>query len=122
VIMRFDAPVSGPCQAGFDYGETEDYCLVLAIPTSVVERDPMASVMVFPDPADGEIFFDLSGFPQGMMHLDVIDNAGRVVIRQGVQQGNRVMVDTRRLAPGMYAYHLSSPAGQAARGRFMVAR
>ncbi len=120
IVMKFNSAVSGPCADNYNYGETEDYCLQLVAPnTSIVETEG-SSLKVFPDPADRDIFFDLSGpHANGIHTITILDNSGRVVATKKMVNG-RATMSTAFLADGLYIYRIDSASGELGRGKFIV--
>jgi serine protease len=120
VVMHYDVPVDGPCVAGYDYGETEDYCITLMVPTSVQGTVAPAAINVYPDPADTEIFFNIPGdHADGPLMILVMDNTGRSVAREQVGTG-RSSIATAHLANGMYVYRVVLREQEIGRGKFIV--
>lgn len=120
VIMRYNAAPTDGCQDGYDYGETEDYCVTLNSTVSVAELNNGMQVTVFPDPADRDIFFDISTpGTKGAVVIDVLDNSGRLVARKAVQQG-RATITTAWLEEGMYIYSVKQGGEEMKRGKFVV--
>lgn len=114
VVMSYGDPVSDGC-AGYDFGETEDYCIALTVGTGVAEVDG-GGVAVFPNPADAAVSFTAPG---GTADLLVLDGAGRQVARQALVNG-RLTLATTGWSEGLYVYRLLRNGTDMARGRFVV--
>ncbi len=120
VIMVFDQAATSGCDDGYDYGETEDYCVTLAdANTGINEASPGVFVDHFPDPADQEVQFLLHG-ANGDLSLQLVDNAGRVVEQRRASNG-LITVGTARLAEGLYLFRALQDGREVARGRLVVA-
>ncbi len=120
VVMKYNAaPVDG-CEDGYAYGETEDYCVTLNSTVGVDDLANSTSIKVFPDPADRDIFFDITGpAANGTLTIDVLDNSGRIVARKAVQQG-RATITTAWLEEGLYIYSVKRGDQELQRGKFIV--
>lgn len=121
VMMIFDDDGGTGCTDGYDYGETEDYCVDLVDNISAITENSMAAqVQFFPNPADRDIFFDISGIRAGAaLRIDVLDELGRIVASKNVEQGHAT-ITTAWLADGLYAYRLTDKGAEVARGKFEV--
>lgn len=120
VVMKYNGePVDG-CEDGYSYGETEDYCVTLNSSVGLTDLVNGTTVSVFPDPADRDIFFDITGpYASGQLTIDVLDNSGRLVARKAVQHG-RATITTAWLEDGMYFFSLKQGADELKRGKFTV--
>jgi hypothetical protein len=118
VVMSYQNPVTEAC-GGFDYGETEDYCVELQGTVGVQDLANERVVSVFPSPADRTIFFDLTEVVNGPLTITVLDESGRVVARKPLQNG-RATLTTADLADGLYIYRITGTDREVATGRFMV--
>lgn len=118
VVMKYNTPPANGCTDGYDYGETEDYCVTLQGADAVGELST-AGILTYPNPAVQQITFDLSGstFAEGV--VEVLDNTGRTVVRQPLRNG-RALVNTGSMANGSYAYRIVLGGAQGLRGRFQV--
>jgi hypothetical protein len=121
VIMLYDDPTAMGCTNGYDYGETEDYCVNLVENTTGVGEGPTSGqVRLFPNPSDNEVFFDLSGIGAGStLRIDVLDGIGRTVASQNLDQG-RATITTSALANGLYVYRITRSGVEVASGKFQV--
>jgi hypothetical protein len=119
VVMKYNgAPVNG-CEDGYDYGETEDYCVTLTGSVGVNELGD-ALVSVYPNPADQQLFLEITGaFGPASLSVDVLDNSGRLVMSRTIQHG-RSTLPTATLAEGLYTYVVKGEGTREARGRFIV--
>jgi hypothetical protein len=121
VIMLYDDPTAVGCTNDYDYGETEDYCIDLALNTTSVGEGPTsAQLRVFPNPSDREIFFDATGIGAGAsLRIDVLDGIGRTVASNAMDQG-RATLTTTELANGLYVYRITRSGVEVASGKFQV--
>jgi hypothetical protein len=92
-----------PASCGaYDYGEVEDYCIVLD-PTISVSEINENNLLVFPNPADD--FIDLS-FNSSIQSVEVINALGQVVI-----SGSNVRrLNVQSLTSGWYCVRVKSNA------------
>ncbi|HMQ75631.1 MAG TPA: S8 family serine peptidase [Flavobacteriales bacterium] len=122
VIMVYDAAATSGCEDGYDFGETEDYCVTLVDPnTGIAELSAGVMVQHFPDPADRDVFFNVYGAAgQGPVTIELLDNAGQVVERRSSANG-RITLTTAWLADGLYFYRAVQNGRELGRGKLMVA-
>ena len=121
VMMLFNDDGAIGCTDGYDYGETEDYCVDLVDYISGI-GETMTSVQVqfFPNPSDRDIFFDATGIVAGAsLRIDVLDELGRTVASKAMDHG-RATITTAWLADGLYVYRLTDSGAEVARGKFEV--
>ncbi|MFT3884259.1 MAG: S8 family serine peptidase [Flavobacteriales bacterium] len=117
VIMRYSSPVSSGCADRYDFGETEDYCVLLRHGTMGINGQAVSTARVYPIPANEQVMFNA---PVGIGDVWVTDAAGRPVAHTSVRNGH-AMLDTSVLAAGTYLYRISGTAGPLLRGTFVVA-
>jgi hypothetical protein len=121
VVMKYNtAPVDG-CADGYDYGETEDYCVTLQSADAISEPPGGDAVALYPNPAVQEITFDLNASADRDGVVQILDNTGRILLRQRLQNG-RAVVNTGNMASGSYLFHLVSGRARTFRGTFQVQR
>jgi hypothetical protein len=121
VVMKYNGSPANGCEDGYDYGETEDYCVTL---NSTVGMDALSDgsrITAYPNPTDRVLFIDVAGplANSGALSIDVLDQSGRLVRSGAVLQG-RTSVSTAFLAEGMYAFVLKRDGEPVHRGRFTV--
>lgn len=117
VVMRYDAPAVDGCTS-FSEGETEDYCVTIELNTGVNDGQRQQAT-IFPNPADEQLTLL---WPQAQgERLQVLDAAGRVVLQHRLT-GERTLLSTVALAPGLYVYRILHQGLEQAQGRFVVAR
>ncbi|QQR87858.1 MAG: S8 family serine peptidase [Flavobacteriales bacterium] len=119
VMMIFNDDGGVGCTDGYNYGETEDYCVTLVDFISGVNEQAAARVNFFPNPADRNIFFDLTGVDAANAFINVMDNTGRVVASRRMEWG-RATITTAWLADGLYFYSVVNGNSELARGKFEV--
>ena len=89
--------------------------------TGVEESSSTLGVNVFPNPADRDLFIDVTGqLAQGVLLVRIMDSTGRVVAVERVDNG-RATVTTADLDEGLYTYHLVREGMEVGRGTFVVA-
>ena len=115
VIMKFADQVADGCEDGYDYGETEDYCVNIEAASSISET-LVTNLAAQPNPADSWITL---GLGSGNGTLDVVDNTGRIVL-QSTYTGGRADLRTAELAEGRYTVVARRADGTPARGSFLV--
>ena len=121
VIMQYNAPVTGPCADGYDYGETEDYCVTLMPLGTSIHENASVHFNVYPDPADQLVNFVVEGaIESDGASLLVMDNTGRIITREAISSG-RATVSTAMFANGMYFYRIVAGDREIHRGKFIVA-
>ncbi|HEX2618380.1 MAG TPA: GEVED domain-containing protein, partial [Flavobacteriales bacterium] len=119
VIMRFDNPVDNGCVDGYDFGETEDYCLTVTDnPGGIADGANAGTVQVYPVPADQRVTFQVGNNASGQ--VQVMDAAGRIIAAVPVR-GGAATFDTTTLGAGAYLYRITEGASVKARGAFVVA-
>jgi hypothetical protein len=119
VVMKYNTAPADGCTDGYDYGETEDYCVTLEGPNAIEDLSGV-SIHLYPNPAAQQITFDIAG-PAASDVVEVLDNTGRVLMRQAVRNG-RAVVTTNTMANGSYLFRVLSAEGQGVRGKFQVQR
>ena len=118
VIMKYDAAPTDGCENGYDYGETEDYCVNLEMSIGVNDRPSASSIAVFPNPADNTLFIELPESASGL-EVELLDGSGRTLSRSRTTS-DRVMVPTQGLANGLYLYRILDQGALRAQGKFQV--
>ena len=120
VIMQYQSAIASGCEATFQYGEAEDYCVLLAGDVGIDQIAEGTTISVFPAPADAEVIFDL-GSKQEMkdLTLSIHDASGRKVADQRVRAG-RNACRTAAFANGTYTYRIGNADTELARGKFIV--
>jgi hypothetical protein len=100
--------------------ESEPVQVTVDIATSIDEIDGNSDVSMFPNPADRDIFFDITGdLALEVLVIEVMDNTGRLVATKTTQNGRATMT-TADLANGLYTYRIVSKDKEVARGKFVV--
>ena len=118
VIMKFNSPVEDGCENDYDYGETEDYCVTITAASGIGDTFG-DGVRFFPNPSDDGLFVELPAAGRGAT-IDVLDNTGRTVIRQTLNQ-QRTLLNTADFANGLYLFRISDGTRELGRGKFEVA-
>ncbi len=119
VIMKFNNPVEDGCENGYGYGETEDYCVTLVGASGLSDHARANGLHLFPNPAGVELFVEAT-FSGGRATVEVLDNTGKLVLRQNAGQG-RVTLNTAPLANGLYLLRLMREGREVSREKFEVA-
>lgn len=118
VIMKYDGAAEG-CEDGYDYGETEDYCVELQGADGITVNALPAGPVFFPNPADRDIFFDIPVTGTGSYTIEVLDNTGKLIVRRAIDRG-RVTVTTAWYDNGLYVYRILRDGVETGRGKFEV--
>jgi len=118
VIMKFNNPVADGCEDDYNYGETEDYCVTITAASGIADMVGDA-VRFFPNPSDESLFLELPAASRGTT-IDVLDNTGRTVLRQTLNQ-QRTLLNTADFANGLYLFRISDGTRDLGRGKFEVA-
>jgi len=121
ISMHSSASPISACAADFQYGETEDYCVILiADPNGITETSAAIAVVIYPQPADQSLNFRLPETHRNAnVRLDVFDGMGRRVVHSALS-GPLAALSTGDLANGVYTYRMTTTDGEVARGRFLV--
>ena len=99
--------------------ESERVEVTVEMPTGINEAGGM-SIRLFPDPADRDLFIDMTGVnAQGRLLISVLDQTGRQVATKMIENG-RATVTTAFLADGMYLYRITRDGTEVGAGRFLV--
>lgn len=99
--------------------ESERVELVVELPTNINENTN-TSLRLFPDPADRDMFIDLTGpAAQGRSLFTVIDATGRHVTSKTIENG-KATITTAFLPDGMYFYRVTHDGAEVHSGRFLV--
>ncbi len=94
---------------------------VALVTTGVEENTGVADVNVYPNPADRDLFIDVTGEPaQGVLVARIMDSTGRLVAVKRLDNG-RATVTTADLEEGLYTYNLVREGMEVGRGTFVVA-
>jgi hypothetical protein len=105
VIMRFLTAANDACEDGYDYGETEDYCVELNGNIGYEESaNTGGSVDLFPQPASDLLLIEARGLTANAV-LSLQDRTGRLVQRAQVYNGPN-MLDVSRLSAGSYTWRI----------------
>ncbi len=102
VIMRYNT-AAGPCQQNFNFGEVEDYCILISdTTTSIKETDENQQLNVFPNPAKDILNLAISGDQISGDNRIVIFNAlGQPVHSEHVNQQS-FQIDVSQWPSGVY--------------------
>ncbi len=116
VVMQFQS-VDGPCPGGLqEYGEVEDYCVIIDSPDNVQEIDGLILWNVYPNPFNEQLRLELD-FPKKMeaFTLNIVDPSGRLVLNQyypRIDSGKNIIeLDLEQLPPGLYYLNIKDKNG-----------
>lgn len=120
VIMQYQEAIPSGCEATFEYGEVEDYCVLLMGNVGIDQIANGTTINVFPDPADDEVIFELNGeLAIKNLTISIHDASGRKVADQLIRAGRNV-IRTATFDNGTYAYRIGNSESEVARGKFIV--
>ncbi len=120
VIMNYDEPIANACVDGYEFGETEDYCVTITAATSIQAAAEQTGISIYPDPADQELFIEINGITDRSLELSILDNTGRQIISRAAIANGRSSTNTASLANGLYIYRILQNDQEIGRGKFMV--
>ncbi|HEY0976855.1 MAG TPA: S8 family serine peptidase [Flavobacteriales bacterium] len=120
ITMQYDNAITAGC-TGYEYGETEDYCVTFVLGVGVDQVGPNTGALLYPVPADDRLTLVLPTSLRNNARIHVMDAEGRLVMERSFT-GQRLELSTAALASGTYLYRVLGTEGEAARGRFAVAR
>ena len=93
--------------------------VTVSMPVGIEDIDGGSSFMVYPNPADQQIQFELNGPVQELTQLQLFDATGRIIDRIAVKS-NITNYNTGDLASGIYRFELSNLQEVLATGQFSV--
>lgn len=106
VTMRYDQPASY-CEAGYGFGEVEDYCVeVLPEPIVSITDRLEDQVRIYPNPFQENLNISFTNEFAADCHLTLFDVQGKAVRKQSYKNLSAGAIDlqlaTSGLKPGMY--------------------
>ncbi len=117
VVMQFQS-VDGPCPGGIsEYGEVEDYCVIIEMADNVQEIESLNSWKIFPNPITNFVHVELN-LEQAVeiINLNIQDPSGKLVYNQRLKDlglGKQVFeVNLEQLAPGLYYVNIIDENGR----------
>ncbi|MFO7863377.1 MAG: T9SS type A sorting domain-containing protein, partial [Salinivirgaceae bacterium] len=95
--------------------EAEDSCFV-EDPMSISDMAPPDAMNVYPNPANNEVFIELSEALSGMVQIEFVGASGATLLDQVVEaeQNTPIAIDTQHLPEGVYLIKVSG------RGRYAI--
>jgi hypothetical protein len=101
IVMRYNQ-AGNACQQGFNFGEVEDYCVLIADPTTNSTALQHEGVVIYPNPATNLIQVEIPMLGgQENYSISLVNNLGQQVHSQPLSAGTSV-VYISRMAPGVY--------------------
>jgi hypothetical protein len=120
VAMRYLQPVPDGCTDGYDYGETEDYCVRL-VPGSGLPDAPGHAGLLVRQEGGALMVRPPYGFPCAGATYVLLDPSGRCVHQQRATEGWATL-PVSMLAQGLYFLRLQHPSGVQATARCFIAQ
>ncbi len=101
ITMQFDAQAES-CLTDYNFGEVEDYCILIADTTSSVNDSPLIDFSVYPNPARDLINIQLTqtAFFE-KTEVRMINAIGHQVLSQSLTNVH-LAIDVAEVAPGIY--------------------
>jgi serine protease len=117
-IGGFGGAAPTACES-FQYGEVEDYCIFIDEVSSVNNLE-IGNVLMYPNPANSDMFIDLSKADVSLNNLsfEIIDMSGRLVSTAALRTTNE-RINVRNLAPGTYNLSLLQNGTRVATKQFV---
>ena len=110
VIMIYDDPTAVGCTNGYDYGETEDYCVTLVNNTNGVGESPTSGLLhVFPNPFTSILTVSMGMKQAGVVTCTVRALTGQALLTRSVAPNggsSTITLDLASLAPGTYVLEM----------------
>lgn len=101
VVMRYNQS-AGPCQQGFNFGEVEDYCVLIADTTTSVNTNIKTDFQLFPNPAKDHLSMLLPTNMVGDQYtIHLVNPLGQTVQTRGANQ-RELQLDVSTLPSGFY--------------------
>jgi len=122
ISMKYIGGFGGTAQTAcesFQYGEVEDYCIFID-EISSVDLLEIGTVLMYPNPANSNLFIDLSQADIDINNLsfEIIDMSGRLVVAAALRTTNE-RINVRSLAPGAYNLSLLQNGSRIANKQFV---
>jgi len=122
ISMKYIGGFGGTAQTAcesFQYGEVEDYCVFID-EISNVDLLEIGTVLMYPNPANSDLFIDLSQADIDINNLsfEIIDMSGRLVVTAALRATNE-RINVRSLAPGAYNLSLLQNGARIATRQFV---
>lgn len=106
VVMRYNE-AAGPCQQEFNFGEVEDYCILIADTTTSLSEERVPEFELFPNPAKDQINILLSSdFVGNQYTIQLVNPLGQTVHTHVANQ-REIQLDVSGLPSGFYYVWLS---------------
>jgi len=122
ISMKYIGGFGGTAQTAcesFSYGEVEDYCIFID-EISSVDLLEIGTVLMYPNPANSDLFIDLSQADIDINNLsfEIIDMSGRLVTTAALRTTNE-RINVRNLVPGTYNLSLLQNGARIANKQFV---
>ncbi|XZF16340.1 GEVED domain-containing protein [Chitinophagaceae bacterium MMS25-I14] len=98
VMSDFNGSAAPSSCTDVDYGQTEDYAVIIGTPTGITTVSAASKLSVFPNPADDRLTIITK--PENTVHI--YNTLGQQIMIPIVKSADRIVADIRSLAPGYY--------------------
>ncbi len=112
VSVKMYSPVQGACDQ-FNFGEVEDYTVVIEDGTLGLESFSFKDFVMFPNPANDIFYIGTTNIEQEQVQITVVNMIGQTIYSKlmTIPSGGQLAVDLSGVAAGMYLVELLHPQG-----------
>jgi subtilisin family serine protease len=102
VLMRYNQSGTS-CEAGFNFGEVEDYCIFINDISTSIETIASSGFQLFPNPASSEVTLTLNPnlLANGIVHVSIYNNLGQEVELHNMNENSKT-INLSHLQAGVY--------------------
>ncbi len=101
VTMQYENPAEG-CEANYNYGEVEDYCVYLIDSANSIAEPELPQFGLYPNPGNEQFTLLIDGQPaHETLQIEMTDAVGRMILQQHTQ-GHLTRIRTANLSNGVY--------------------
>lgn len=106
IAMRYNEQ-AGPCEQGFDYGEVEDYCVMISDPATGITERSRIDLSVFPNPASDQLNVRINSDENlSEVALQLCGPLGRILKTFPLNSQRQVIIDVSSFEAGTYVLML----------------
>lgn len=119
IVMAYNGP-GNSCDFDSNYGEAEDYCVTIDIPSSLEELGALSAWMIMPNPAENQVSVQVSDIAfEANMTLELIDLQGRL-LQVEPMRSSRIDIDLSTVDAGVYLLRMTDAAGHSVSKQLIV--